>query len=90
LYCNNFKVREQGGSLTNADLFKYIKLFEDEFTIDYMGMSMLRAMCRILGISTLGTPEILRFRLNMKLRELKADDKVFIYSKIQYLMIDFR
>lgn len=40
-------------------------------------MSQLRALCRILGVQTFGTPEILRFQLNMKLRDLKADDKVY-------------
>ena len=67
--------------MTNADLFKFINLFEDELTLDNLSLSHLRALCRLLAISKLGTPEILRFRLNMKLRELKADDKVFLALK---------
>ncbi|KAL3087334.1 hypothetical protein niasHS_008653 [Heterodera schachtii] len=39
-------------------------------------MVHLRALCRLLGIAQFGTPEILRFRLRMKLRELKADDQL--------------
>lgn len=39
-------------------------------------MSQLRALCRMLGVTPIGTPEILRFQLKMKLRDLKADDKL--------------
>ncbi|CAJ0956995.1 unnamed protein product, partial [Mesorhabditis belari] len=69
------KVRTEGGYVSNADLFKYTKLFEDELTLDNLSMSQLRALCKLLSIQPLGTPEILRFQLNLKLRELKADDK---------------
>ncbi|CAJ0582777.1 unnamed protein product, partial [Mesorhabditis spiculigera] len=68
-------VRTEGGYVSNEELFKYTKLFEDELTLDNLSMSQLRALCKLLSIQPLGTPEILRFQLNMKLRELKADDK---------------
>jgi len=74
--------------VTNAELFKFMKLFEDELTLDNLGMSQLRALCRLLGISKIGSPEILRFRLNYKLRELKADDKVRL-SKFPFTSTDF-
>jgi LETM1 and EF-hand domain-containing protein 1 len=63
--------------VTNADLFKFIKLFEDELTLDNLSVSQLQALCRLLNISKIGPVELLRFRLHLKLRELKADDKVF-------------
>ncbi|TKR93036.1 hypothetical protein L596_007569 [Steinernema carpocapsae] len=69
------KLRTEGGYASNEDLFKYSPLFEDELTLDNLSMSQLRALCRVLLIQPLGTPEILRFQLNFKLRELKADDK---------------
>lgn len=62
--------------MNNEELFKFSKLFEDELTLDNLSMVQLRALCRLLGISKLGTPELLRFRLQLKLRELKADDRV--------------
>lgn len=81
------KIREQGDSPTNADLLKYINVFEEEFTIDYLGVQMLRALCQIFDVSaTLGSPEILCSWLNMKLRELKADDKVCC----EFFMFDLR
>lgn len=70
------KVRTEGGYVSNEEIFKFSKLFEDELTLDNLSMSQLRALCRLLTIQPLGSPEILRFQLNMKLRELKADDKV--------------
>ncbi|GMT10486.1 hypothetical protein PFISCL1PPCAC_1783 [Pristionchus fissidentatus] len=69
------KARMEGGYVSNKDLFKFSKLFEDELTLDNLSMSQLRALCRLLNTPPLGSPEILRFQLNMKLRELKADDK---------------
>lgn len=60
--------------------FQFAKLFEDELTLDNLAMSQLRALCRMLGIQPIGTPEILRFQLMLKLRELKADDRVSIGS----------
>ncbi|GMR58954.1 hypothetical protein PMAYCL1PPCAC_29149 [Pristionchus mayeri] len=69
------KARMEGGYVSNKDLFKFTKLFEDELTLDNLSMSQLRALCRLLNVPPLGSPEILRFQLNLKLRELKADDK---------------
>ena len=58
------------------EIVKYSKLFEDEITLDRMSHSQLQAMCRVLDMNTVGTNPILRFQLRMKLRELKADDKM--------------
>ncbi|KAE9414898.1 hypothetical protein Angca_006933, partial [Angiostrongylus cantonensis] len=69
------KVRSEGGYVTNEELFKYSKLFEDELTLDNLSMSQLRSLCRLMNIQPFGSPEILRFQLNLKLRELRTDDK---------------
>ncbi|CAJ0591881.1 unnamed protein product [Cylicocyclus nassatus] len=69
------KVRSEGGYVSNKDLLKFTKLFEDELTLDNLSMSQLRSLCRVMSIQPFGSPEILRFQLHMKLRELKADDK---------------
>uniref|UniRef100_A0A0N4ZM44 Letm1 RBD domain-containing protein n=1 Tax=Parastrongyloides trichosuri TaxID=131310 RepID=A0A0N4ZM44_PARTI len=72
------KVREGDGYVSNEDIFKYLKCFEDEITLDNLAMSQLRALCRLLGIQPIGSPEILRFQLKMKLKELQSDDKLII------------
>ncbi|KAK6058219.1 LETM1-like protein [Cooperia oncophora] len=38
-------------------------------------ISPFSSLCRLMSIQPFGSPEILRFQLHMKLRELKADDK---------------
>lgn len=70
------KVRSEGSYVSNQELLKFTKLFEDELTLDNLALSQLRALCRLLGVTTIGTPEILRFQLVMKLRELKNDDRM--------------
>ncbi|VDM58852.1 unnamed protein product [Angiostrongylus costaricensis] len=69
------KVRFEGGYVTNEELFKFSKLFEDELTLDNLSMSQLRSLCRLMNIQPFGSPEILRFQLKLKLRELRTDDK---------------
>lgn len=69
-------MRMQGGYVTNEELLEFSKVFEDELTLDNLSVSQLRALCKIVGIQPIGPENLLRFRLNYKLRELKADDKV--------------
>uniref|UniRef100_A0A8R1TS45 Mitochondrial proton/calcium exchanger protein n=2 Tax=Onchocerca TaxID=6281 RepID=A0A8R1TS45_ONCVO len=69
------KVRSEGSYVTNKDLLKYIKLFEDELTLDNLPASTLRALCRLLNIQPFGSLEIIRFQLSLKLRALRADDQ---------------
>jgi LETM1 and EF-hand domain-containing protein 1 len=70
------KVRSEGSYVSNQELLKFTKLFQDELTLDNLPLSQLRALCRILGVTTIGPPELLRFQLLMKLRDLKNDDKM--------------
>jgi LETM1 and EF-hand domain-containing protein 1 len=70
------KVRSEGSYVSNQELLKFTKLFEDELTLDNLPLSQLRALCRILGVTTIGPPELLRFQLLMKLRDLKNDDRM--------------
>uniref|UniRef100_A0A158P7J4 Letm1 RBD domain-containing protein n=1 Tax=Angiostrongylus cantonensis TaxID=6313 RepID=A0A158P7J4_ANGCA len=36
---------------------------------------LFKSLCRLMNIQPFGSPEILRFQLNLKLRELRTDDK---------------
>lgn len=68
------KIRNEGDQVSNLQIMKFSKLFEDEITLDNIPYDQLKALCRILLISPIGTPGFLRFKLRMKLQELKADD----------------
>lgn len=66
-----------GGETTNEEIMKFSKLFEDEITLDNLTYGQLRALCNMLELPTaVGTNNFLRFQLQMKLRQLYADDRV--------------
>ena len=60
----------------NEDIIKFSQLFEDEITLDNMERGQLVALCRLIELPPIGTTAILRFQLEMKLRQLRIDDKV--------------
>lgn len=69
-------MRTTGEQATNEEIMKFSKLFEDEITLDSLSRPQLTALCRVLEIQPIGTNNVLRFQLRMKLRSLAADDKV--------------
>lgn len=61
---------------TSEDILKFSKLFEDEITLDNLPRPQLMALCRVMEMNPIGTTNLLRFQLRLKLRSLMADDKV--------------
>ena len=45
-------------------------------TLDSLDRPQLAALCRVLEVPPFGTNNFLRFLIQMKLRGLKADDRV--------------
>lgn len=70
------KIRTTGEEATTEEILKFSKLFEDEITLDSLSRQQLTALCRVLGINTVGMTTLLRFQIRMRLRSLIADDKV--------------
>lgn len=68
------KIRSRGQQPSNEDILRFSKLFEDQITLDNMSRAQLKAINRLLMLPTIGTNNYFRFRLRMKLRELRADD----------------
>uniref|UniRef100_A0A1Q3G3G5 Mitochondrial proton/calcium exchanger protein n=1 Tax=Culex tarsalis TaxID=7177 RepID=A0A1Q3G3G5_CULTA len=81
------KVRKSGNefAVTNEDIIKFSKLFEDEITLDSLSRPQLQALCRVLEMSPIGTSALLRFQLRMKLRSLAADDRTIQKEGIESL-----
>ncbi|XP_065087181.1 mitochondrial proton/calcium exchanger protein isoform X2 [Ochlerotatus camptorhynchus] len=80
------KVRDSADfTVTNEDIIKYSKLFEDEITLDSLSRPQLQALCRVLEMSPIGTSNLLRFQLRMKLRSLAADDRTIQKEGIETL-----
>ncbi|XP_040169377.1 mitochondrial proton/calcium exchanger protein isoform X1 [Anopheles arabiensis] len=62
-------------TISNEEILKFSKLFEDEITLDSLNRQQLQALCRVLEVSPIGTSNLLRFQLRLKLRNLAADDR---------------
>lgn len=81
------KVRTSGERANPEEILKFSKLFEDEITLDSLSRQQLTAICKVLEVSTLGTSNLLRFQLRMKLRSLAADDRMIQKEGIDSLTL---
>lgn len=70
------RLRTSGAMASSEEIIKFSKLFEDEITLDSLSRPQLLALCRVLEANTIGTTNLLRFQLRMKLRNLAADDRL--------------
>lgn len=70
------QIRETGERPSNEEIMRFSKLFEDELTLDNLTRPQLVALCKLLELQSIGTNNFLRFQLTMRLRSIKADDKV--------------
>jgi len=82
------KIRSEGEQVSNQQIIKFSKIFEDEITLDNIPYDQLKALCRLLMISPIGTPGFLRFKLRMKLQELKADDVMINQEGVDSLSVE--
>ena len=69
--------------MTNDDILKFSKLFNDEFTLYQVERAQLVNMCKFVGIAPYGTDTFLRFQLRNKLREIKNDDKLIYFEGLK-------
>ncbi|XP_015783661.1 mitochondrial proton/calcium exchanger protein [Tetranychus urticae] len=81
------KIRSSGEQATNEDILRFSKIFEDEITLDSLTRPQLMALCRLIELKPIGTSNFLRFQLRMKLRSLKADDKMIMKEGIDTLTV---
>ena len=75
-FFNSVKNGDSNKQVTNKEILKFSKLFEDEITLDNMTRGQLVAICRLLELTPIGTNAFLRFQIEMQLRKLKADDVI--------------
>jgi len=83
-------VRKTGAvenQVTNKDILKFSKLFEDEITLDNMTRGQLVAICRLLELTPIGTNAFLRFQIEMQLRKLKADDVIIAKEGVEQMTV---
>ncbi|XP_055390350.1 mitochondrial proton/calcium exchanger protein isoform X2 [Condylostylus longicornis] len=79
------KIKDPNEYVSNEEIIKFSKRFEDELTLDALSREQLIALCRVLGVNTIGTTNLLRFQLRMKMRNLAADDKIIAKEGVDAL-----
>ncbi|CAB1459481.1 unnamed protein product [Pleuronectes platessa] len=82
------KIRDSGERPSNEQIIKFSKLFEDELTLDNLTRPQLVALCRLLELQSIGTNNFLRFQLIMKLRNIRADDKLIADEGVESLNVN--
>uniref|UniRef100_A0A8D2DWA9 Mitochondrial proton/calcium exchanger protein n=1 Tax=Sciurus vulgaris TaxID=55149 RepID=A0A8D2DWA9_SCIVU len=81
------KIRETGERPSNKEIMRFSKLFEDELTLDKLTRPQLVALCRLLELQSIGTNNFLHFQLTMRLRSIKADDKLIAEEGVDSLNV---
>ncbi|XP_034994267.1 mitochondrial proton/calcium exchanger protein isoform X1 [Zootoca vivipara] len=81
------KIRETGERPSNEEILRFSKLFEDELTLDNLTRPQLVALCKLLELQSMGTNNFLRFQLIMRLRSIKADDKLIAEENVDTLTV---
>ncbi|KAA8589298.1 hypothetical protein FQN60_012663 [Etheostoma spectabile] len=81
-------IRNSGERPSNEQIIKFSKLFEDELTLDNLTRPQLVALCRLLELQSIGTNNFLRFQLIMKLRNIRADDKLIAEEGVESLNVN--
>ncbi|XP_053168318.1 mitochondrial proton/calcium exchanger protein [Hemicordylus capensis] len=81
------KIRETGERPSNEEILRFSKLFEDELTLDNLTRPQLVALCKLLELQSIGTNNFLRFQLIMRLRSVKADDKLIAEEGVDSLTV---
>ncbi|XP_051020354.1 mitochondrial proton/calcium exchanger protein-like [Acomys russatus] len=81
------KIRKTGERPSNEEIMRFSKLFEDELTLDKLTRPQLVALCKLLELQSIGTNNLLRFQLTMRLRSIKADDKLIAEEGVNSLTV---
>ena len=77
-----------GAPVSNADIKRFAKLFNDEITLDSVDRVQLVNMAKFVNISPYGTDTFLRFQLRAKLRDIKADDRLIAAEGVNSLTFE--
>ncbi|TRZ04749.1 hypothetical protein HGM15179_022358, partial [Zosterops borbonicus] len=68
-------MHRSGQQPSTQEIVRFSKLFEDELTLEHLERPQLVALCKLLELQPIGTNNLLRFQLLLRLRNIKADDE---------------
>eukprot|EP00698_Gefionella_okellyi_P006380 TRINITY_DN15736_c0_g1_i1.p1 TRINITY_DN15736_c0_g1~~TRINITY_DN15736_c0_g1_i1.p1 ORF type:complete len:652 (-),score=132.62 TRINITY_DN15736_c0_g1_i1:48-2003(-) len=77
-----------GQYVSNEEIVKFTKLFENEFTLDSLPRPQLVAMSRYIDLSPYGPDAFLRYQLRQKLTQLRSDDERIMRQGVESLSVD--
>ncbi|XP_074143379.1 LETM1 domain-containing protein LETM2, mitochondrial isoform X1 [Sminthopsis crassicaudata] len=72
---------------STKEILRFSKLFEYDLTLEHLDRPQLVALCKLLEVQALGTNNLLRFQLLMKLKSIKADDEVIAKEGVNALSV---
>lgn len=75
------QIRHSGHQPSTQEIVRFSKLFEDELTLEHLERPQLVALCKLLELQPIGTNNLLRFQLLLRLRTIKADDEVSLEQR---------
>ncbi|XP_044293620.1 LETM1 domain-containing protein LETM2, mitochondrial isoform X2 [Varanus komodoensis] len=81
------QVRHSGQQPSTQEIVQFSKLFEDELTLEHLERPQLVVLCKLLELQPIGTNNLLRFQLLMKLRSIKADDEMIAKEGVNGLSV---
>lgn len=77
-----------GAVVSNSDIKRFAKLFNDEITLDSVDRVQLVNLARFVAIPPYGTDTFLRYQLRAALRAIKADDRLIAAEGTDSLSYD--
>ncbi|KFW89892.1 hypothetical protein N336_05318, partial [Phalacrocorax carbo] len=81
------EIRHTGHRPSTQEIVRFSKLFEDELTLEHLERPQLVALCKLLELQPIGTNNLLRFQLLLRLRTIKADDEMIAKEGVNGLSV---
>ncbi|XP_015738660.1 LETM1 domain-containing protein LETM2, mitochondrial [Coturnix japonica] len=81
------QIRHTGHKPSTQEIVSFSKLFEDELTLEHLERPQLVALCKLLELQPIGTNNLLRFQLLLRLRTIKTDDEMIAKEGINGLSV---
>ncbi|VDL93972.1 unnamed protein product [Schistocephalus solidus] len=80
-------VRQSGQLANTTDIVRFSRLFEDQVTLDSLQYNQLKALCQLLEIPAFGPSNLLRFQLWLRVRQLRAEDRLIAKEDVAQLPV---
>ena len=82
-----FQCRTSGEQANAQDILAIARRFQDELTLTNLSRPQLVHLARYMSLGAFGTDSFLRYQIERKLLEIKADDKVIVSEGVDSLNV---